>query len=102
MFACLVASLCRSPVLPPLIRAVICCFFFFTFLPSFPTPAQDVVIDRDGKELTLQEVFESLKMSAHELSVDTLDVHVGAPSRWLACMPPVSTLPFSFSLQVRC
>lgn len=35
----------------------------------------DVVIDRDGKELTLAQVFQSLNMSAHELSVDTLDVH---------------------------
>lgn len=28
-----------------------------------------------GKYLTLAEVFQSLNMTAHELSVDTLDVH---------------------------
>ena len=38
--------------------------------------AQDVVIYRDGKYLTLREVFESINMTSHELSVDTLDVHV--------------------------
>lgn len=33
------------------------------------------VIFRDGKELTLKEVFQSLNLTAYELSVDTLDVH---------------------------
>jgi len=33
------------------------------------------VIIRDGKELTLKEVFESLKLTAYDLSVDTLDMH---------------------------
>jgi hypothetical protein len=37
--------------------------------------ADEVVIFRDGKYLTLAEVFESLNMTAHDLSVDTLDVH---------------------------
>jgi AMP deaminase len=36
----------------------------------------DVVIYRDGRYLTLQEVFESLNLSPYQLSVDTLDVHV--------------------------
>ncbi|KAI0631963.1 AMP deaminase [Trametes polyzona] len=36
---------------------------------------QDVVIFRDGKELTLAEVFQSLNLSAYDLSIDTLDMH---------------------------
>ncbi len=35
----------------------------------------DVVIHRDGKALTLQQVFESLKLTAYDLSIDTLDMH---------------------------
>lgn len=34
-----------------------------------------VVIRRDGKDLTLREVFESLSLTAYDLSVDTLDMH---------------------------
>jgi hypothetical protein len=30
---------------------------------------------RDGKYLTLREVFESLNLTPYDLSVDTLDVH---------------------------
>jgi AMP deaminase len=30
---------------------------------------------RDGKYLTLREVFESLNLTAYGLNVDTLDVH---------------------------
>jgi len=30
---------------------------------------------RDGKWLTLKEVFESLKMTGYDLNVDTLDMH---------------------------
>ncbi|KAL9086931.1 MAG: hypothetical protein Q9159_003892 [Coniocarpon cinnabarinum] len=33
------------------------------------------VIYRDGKMLTLREVFESLNLTAYELSIDTLDMH---------------------------
>lgn len=40
---------------------------------SYP---QDVVIFRDGKYLTLQQVFESLNLTAYDLSIDTLDMHV--------------------------
>lgn len=36
---------------------------------------QDVVIFRDGAELTLSQVFQSLNLSAYELSIDTLDMH---------------------------
>ncbi|MCO5585182.1 hypothetical protein L7F22_039114 [Adiantum nelumboides] len=35
----------------------------------------DVVIYRDGKHLTLQQVFESLNLTAYDLSIDTLDMH---------------------------
>ena len=33
------------------------------------------VLYRDGKTLTLREVFESLNLTAYELSIDTLDMH---------------------------
>lgn len=39
------------------------------------TLIQDVVIFRDGAELTLEQVFDSLKLSAYDLSIDTLDMH---------------------------
>ena len=35
----------------------------------------EIVIFRDGKFLTLAEVFESLNLTAHDLNVDMLDVH---------------------------
>jgi len=35
----------------------------------------EVVIKRDGKFLTLSEVFRSLKLTAYDLSIDTLDMH---------------------------
>ncbi|PWN45503.1 AMP deaminase [Ceraceosorus guamensis] len=35
----------------------------------------DVVIYRDGAKLTLQQVFESLNLTAYDLSIDTLDMH---------------------------
>ncbi|KAI8970397.1 hypothetical protein BDF20DRAFT_891020 [Mycotypha africana] len=35
----------------------------------------DVVIYRDGEHLTLQGVFESLGLTAYDLSIDTLDMH---------------------------
>ncbi|KAI0689543.1 hypothetical protein BC835DRAFT_1368440 [Cytidiella melzeri] len=35
----------------------------------------DVVIFRDGKHLTLAEVFQSLHLTAYDLSIDTLDMH---------------------------
>ncbi|CAN6439295.1 unnamed protein product [Victoria cruziana] len=36
----------------------------------------EVVIFRDGKYLTLNEVFESLQLTGYDLNVDLLDVHV--------------------------
>ncbi|WWD17887.1 AMP deaminase [Kwoniella shandongensis] len=35
----------------------------------------EIVIHRDGKDLTLKEVFESLDLTAYDLSIDTLDMH---------------------------
>jgi len=37
--------------------------------------ADDIVIFRDGKHLSLQEVFQSLNLTAYDLSIDTLDMH---------------------------
>jgi AMP deaminase len=34
-----------------------------------------VVIHRDDRDLTLRQVFESLNLTAYELSIDTLDMH---------------------------
>ncbi|KAF9433929.1 AMP deaminase [Entomortierella beljakovae] len=36
---------------------------------------QDVVIFRDGKNLTLEQVFQSLNLTAYDLNIDTLDMH---------------------------
>lgn len=35
----------------------------------------EVVVYRDGKFLTLAEVFKSLRLTAYDLSIDTLDMH---------------------------
>lgn len=39
------------------------------------TSPDDTVIFRDNKHLTLTEVFQSLNLSAYDLSIDTLDMH---------------------------
>lgn len=39
------------------------------------TEPDNKVIFRDGKILTLKEVFESLNLTAYDLSIDTLDMH---------------------------
>lgn len=36
---------------------------------------EDIVIHRDGRDLTLAEVFASLNLTAYDLSIDTLDMH---------------------------
>ena len=41
-------------------------------LKQFPN---DSVIMRDGKALTLEEVFKSLNLTAYDLSIDALDMH---------------------------
>lgn len=40
----------------------------------------EVVMFRDGKHLTLQEVFQSINLTAYDLSIDTLDMHVSIES----------------------
>ncbi|KAK5088019.1 AMP deaminase [Lithohypha guttulata] len=40
----------------------------------------EVVIDRDGQTLTLKEVFESINLTAYDLSIDTLDMHAHTDS----------------------
>ncbi len=36
----------------------------------------EIVMFRDSKELTLHQVFESINLTAYDLSIDTLDMHV--------------------------
>ena len=45
--------------------------------PTSPTLLiiQEVVIVRDGRYLTLRQVFESLSLTPYDLSIDTLDMH---------------------------
>lgn len=38
----------------------------------------EIVLFRDGKHLTLKEVFESINLTAYDLSIDTLDMHVSS------------------------
>ncbi|KAG5652267.1 hypothetical protein H0H81_005620 [Sphagnurus paluster] len=40
----------------------------------------DIVIFRDGAHLTLEQVFQSLKLTAYDLSIDTLDMHAHSDS----------------------
>lgn len=40
----------------------------------------EVVLHRDGKYLTLAEVFESINLTAYDLSIDTLDMHAHTDS----------------------
>ncbi|KAL8943550.1 MAG: hypothetical protein Q9216_001008 [Gyalolechia sp. 2 TL-2023] len=42
--------------------------------------ASDIVMFRDGKEMTLRDVFDSLDMTAYDLSIDTLDTHAHTDS----------------------
>ncbi|KAI1814634.1 hypothetical protein GGS20DRAFT_547768 [Poronia punctata] len=40
----------------------------------------EYVLYRDGKNLTLREVFESINLTAYDLSIDTLDMHAHTDS----------------------
>lgn len=40
----------------------------------------EIVLFRDDKELTLREVFESINLTAYDLSIDTLDMHAHTDS----------------------
>lgn len=42
---------------------------------TYKTDADRVVLEKDGKMMTLQQVFHSLNMDAYNLTVDSLDVH---------------------------
>ncbi len=46
----------------------------------------EFVLCRDGKRLTLAEVFESINLTAYDLSIDTLDMHVGTICYWSTCI----------------
>ncbi|KAI9740537.1 MAG: AMP deaminase [Cirrosporium novae-zelandiae] len=46
--------------------------FIKSKMKKFP---DEVVMYRDGKHLTLREVFESINLTAYDLSIDTLDMH---------------------------
>ena len=48
--------------------------FIKSKMKKFPN---EVVLYRDGKHLTLAEVFASINLTAYDLSIDTLDMHVG-------------------------
>jgi AMP deaminase len=50
------------------------CKPFMLYLAEL-TAWKDVVIVRDGQQLTLSQVFESLQVTAYDLSIDTLDMH---------------------------
>lgn len=43
----------------------------------------EVVLFRDGKQLTLAEVFKSINLTAYDLSIDTLDMHVSPLTRYV-------------------
>jgi hypothetical protein len=51
-------------------------------------PPQEVVIFRDGHELTLEQVFQSLNLTAYDLSIDTLDMHAHQVCVQSACDKP--------------
>ncbi len=40
----------------------------------------EMVIQRDGKQLSLKEVFDSINLTAYDLSIDTLDMHAHTDS----------------------
>lgn len=43
----------------------------------------EVVMFRDGKHLTLEEVFQSINLTAYDLSIDTLDMHVSIRGKFI-------------------
>ncbi|KAH8114498.1 AMP deaminase [Phellopilus nigrolimitatus] len=51
--------------------------FIKSKMKRFPN---DEVIIRDGQKLTLAQVFESLNLTAYDLSIDTLDMHAHSDS----------------------
>ncbi|KAI1001701.1 AMP deaminase [Podosphaera aphanis] len=51
--------------------------FIKSKMKKFP---DEVVMFRDGKHLTLAEVFQSINLTAYDLSIDTLDMHAHTDS----------------------
>ncbi|KAK3337065.1 hypothetical protein B0T19DRAFT_411388 [Cercophora scortea] len=51
--------------------------FIKSKMKKFP---DEIVLYRDGKHLTLAEVFESINLTAYDLSIDTLDMHAHTDS----------------------
>lgn len=46
---------------------------------------EEVVLYRDEKYLTLAQVFQSINLTAYDLSIDTLDMHVSSLQQLLSC-----------------
>ncbi|XP_069479759.1 AMP deaminase 3 isoform X2 [Ambystoma mexicanum] len=44
---------------------------------TYKTEADRIVAEKNGKKMTLKELFDSLKMDPYDLTVDSLDVHAG-------------------------
>jgi AMP deaminase len=58
----------RSPDVSFCLVEEICVYIYEIFV-------QDVVMSRDGTELTLEQIFQTLNLTAYDLSIDTLDMH---------------------------
>ena len=54
----------------------------FVYILACKTAMQDVVISRDGAELTLEQVFQTLRLMAYDLSIDTPDMHAHQGFHW--------------------
>lgn len=52
----------------------------------------EYVLSRDGKNLTLREVFESINLTAYDLSIDTLDMHVRSDTVYPSPEPNIDQL----------
>ncbi|XP_029438523.1 AMP deaminase 3 isoform X2 [Rhinatrema bivittatum] len=44
---------------------------------TYRTESDRIVAEKDGKKMTLKELFDSLHMDPYDLTVDSLDVHAG-------------------------
>lgn len=42
---------------------------------TYKTESNRIVAEKEGKKMTLKQVFESLHMDPYDLTVDSLDVH---------------------------
>ena len=62
--------------------------FIKSKMKKFP---DEVVMFRDGKELTLEQVFHSINLTAYDLSIDTLDMHVSVRAGLLFTAPMLTS-----------